>query len=274
MGRVRLRKIDFDGGENDDYELLVPSGKVYGAAPSGTVDILRDWAKAIQSDKLDVIRADFDKFPNYAKYPNLSLRGGSYSDSFDGASDILGALIGRDMHGTIPHYKDDEKEENGQEDERMQERMDQSIRDHDFQNIHVSGDYDDYGDGQMYMRYDVYIYFSFPASSFISIPNRVDNDLRDKIRKAIDFYSLNECNIDQEGDNVELKCDFYDEENDNTFNNFEHYMDLAKSDLDNKYENIKTAIMKVFIAGGYMNHPFENIPFKHLVKDVDEDNDF
>ena len=268
LGRVRLRRIDFNGGD-EQKQLLVPSGNSYGLAPSGTIETLRDWAKGIQGDALNVVKDYLDNNPRGQN--SLELRGGSYSDRGDSPSEILSSLYGADLNiNKIGHSSEDEEEEGKENSDEIDRRMQQSIRDHDFKNIHVSASVEDY-DGPAYLMYDVFVQFSFPASSFVHEPSTSDRDLNKDIKDAVDFYSLSELRIENDGEDININMDFYDEENNNTFINFEHYMDYAERDLDKKYDSIKNKIQNILIKHEYIKNPLDDVQLKNLTKDSEGD---
>lgn len=268
LGRVRLRRIDFNGGD-EQKQLLVPSGNSYGLAPSGTIETLRDWAKGIQGDVLNVVKDYLDNNPRGQN--SLELRGGSYSDRGDSPSEILSSLYGADLNLTkIGHSPEDEEEEGKENSDGIDRRMQQSIRDHDFKNIHVSASVEDY-DGPAYLMYDVFVQFSFPASSFVYEPSTSDRDLNKDIEDAVDFYSLSELRIENDEKDININMDFYDEENNNTFINFEHYMDYAERDLDKKYDSIKSKIQNILIKHEYIKNPLDDVSLKNLTKDSEGD---
>lgn len=271
LGRVRLRKIDFTGG-GDYKELLVPSNYGYGTVPDGTVETLKDWAKGVQGDTLSVVK---DYLLNTKDgHKSLELRGGSYQDRGDSASEILSGLYG-DMSsiGKIKHSPDDEEEEGKENVEEIDRRMQQSIRDHDFNNISASASAEDY-DGPAYLMYDVYVTFSFPVTSFGDIPSTSDRDLVKDIKDAVDFYSVSDFSIENDKENVNINISFHDEDSNNTFIGFEHYMDYAKRDLDDKYDSIKNKIQNIFISSGYFINPMDSVKLKNLKKDSDGDYGF
>jgi hypothetical protein len=266
LGRVRLRKIDFKGGGNYK-ELLVPSGSVYGKVPWDAVEALRGWARDLQGDNLDIVKNYLSSTINGER--SLELRGGSYSDRNDSAADILSSLYGDfDIVGKIGHNADDENEEDKDVIDDIERRMAQSIRDHNFKNIHVSSNVEDQ-DGNVYLTYDIYVSFSFDKSSFDSIPSTIDRDLVKDIKKAIDFYSVSDFSIESYNDDININIMFYDEEKNNSFINFEHYMDYAERDLDDKYDVIKDKIKNVFIEHDYIYNPMNDLDLKNLSKDSD-----
>ena len=296
QSRVRLRRFEGRMSENNWDEFAAPERRVYGRGVPGFLDAVTKWAFEQQKDKFatdeegTVIPPDFSSITRY---------GGSYEDTRDG--EVLNFFFEQDPGVQDPYNwqlnaDHDTTDEADSEFEEYERRIEE-LNNYAANNLeHISAHAMVDGDDQPYVGADASMEVEILLNgweSFIdrgdgrALPAKFDNEKNEFVEvEGLDWIptAWNDSYLRGFTDEVEPNLDVYIEETNvevdemngavyltlqfrftledvNTPDDYENYIDYLRSDVDEKYEDIKEQVRQNLLEGEYIApSPFDAIP--------------
>ena len=255
LERIRLRRFT-----NGSLDLLLPELRTYGIKNVGFLDAVSKWAQTSQKDAIDQIDPEKD----YAKF---DLAGGSYQDTK--ADKIWSTFFSKQVIGSKQSIHADDEDED--DNDNLEQRAERQLEEHQasWKNVHVSLDfYDDI------LSYSAWVGFQIPVKLFeVDLGDRkVWREVKEVIENAIDIYSIESMEVQQEGRNYQFSFSFYEEDSyeRDQLVRFEHFLDYVDS-VDSGFEDHVNKVYTALIDKGYLKSVIDKIEFDNFNMERDED---
>lgn len=241
LERLRLRRFD-----KGDLSLLIPEKKTYGISHVGLQSAVDNWARQIQSDKIN--------FNNPPDFKEFVLRGGSYQDTRT-TSDLWNKFFNTNIASSLK-TSIDQKNEKEKADENIKYRANAMIAQHPYNHYGVN-----YGVNYEYNRdllwWSASGSFSFYADQFIQIPDEDDfklyggKTLKSRIVDGTNLHGIEEFRIDMQSGIVKISFDINDSELDGTIDGLESFLDEIDR-IDEKYDQHRNIVKNILIQEGFL----------------------
>lgn len=247
ISRIRLRK--FVSKSDEDFDLAVPEGRVYGSHVPGFEESVRQWVLRKQSPKMEKYG---DKRP---RLKDFHLMGGSYQDTL--GSDLFNDFFGDDVDSGEADYGG---EDEGQS---MMDQMEEEVGiiENEYRNafkicsFYVSVEEID---GHMpYVSYGGYVHLSVPKELMLSPVEDDESVPWGQRRSYVIKKKLKEWAHDNDvyAEEVELNGDevvfmLSDENRDGDPDSFRNFLRYDLKDIDDKRDELHAGIYRLFVELG------------------------